>query len=219
MEQVDSVGAGAGGGGGSVDGTNHTVRGISSRKRSVLPTQSGTAAADENCKDSPPQGSLAGTTPADRAASVTTPVSATINGTTGHDTPASVQDNKAVEQSTLVTSPLERLAGEQEGIAGGGGGGRGGGGGAGDRRVEEGEEDGTRVSVRSEEAVLSVPRSELLRALRQSGLLRRKAMTSDAVRPILCDRDFTEVSVCECFHDQLAPRQQIPCIGELRSIT
>lgn len=214
-EQVDSGGVGAGGGGGSVDGTPHTVRGSLSRKRSVLSTQSGTAAADENREASPPQGSLAGATPAGRAASVTTPVSATINGAPGHDTRASIQDTKAVEQSTLATNLQERLAAGQKGIAGVGGGGHGGGGGAGDRRTEEGEEDGTRISIRSEEAVLSVPRSELLRALRQSGLLRRKAMTSDAVRPILCDRDFTEVSVCTLFHVQLPPIQQGPRIGEL----
>lgn len=44
-----------------------------------------------------------------------------------------------------------------------------------------------------EQAVSSIPRAGLLRLLRKPGDLRRKVMASDAVRPILTDRDFTEV--------------------------
>lgn len=181
-----------GGGRGSSDGTTHTGRARLSRNRPVLSTQTGTATVGANYEASTPEDSLTGTVPPGRTASVMTPVLAAINSTTSHDTLAPAQD-KAVRKSTLVTSPAEGLVRGEAGSAGGNMGGRKGGGGGRAIRAEE-EEDDNQKSVRNEEVVLSVPRSELLRALRQSGLLRRKAMTSDAVRPILCDRDFTEVS-------------------------
>eukprot|EP00903_Cladosiphon_okamuranus_P020324 g18647.t1 len=54
------------------------------------------------------------------------------------------------------------------------------------RAAQEEEEE-------EEEAVAtSLPRSGLLRLLRKPGTLRRKVMASDAVRPILTDRDFTK---------------------------
>ena len=180
-----------GGGRGSFDGTAHIGHARSSRNRSVLSSQTDTATAGGNSEASPPEGSRTGTAPACRTASAVTPVPAAIDSSTSHDALVLAQD-KAVGNSTLVTSPVKSLAREERGIAGGDMGGGRGEGGRGAMRAEE-EEDDNQNSVRKEEVVSSVPRSELLRALRQSGLLRRKAMTSDAVRPILCDRDFTEV--------------------------
>lgn len=74
----------------------------------------------------------------------------------------------------------------------GGEGGHGGGGGGGG--VRGGNEDGNkRKPSAREHAPPSIARSELLRLLGQQGALKRRAMESDAVRPVLMDRDFTRV--------------------------
>lgn len=59
--------------------------------------------------------------------------------------------------------------------------------------VEETNKNCDPAPSQKEEAVLSVRRSDWLLVLRQPGALRRKAMASDAVRPILTDGDFTKV--------------------------
>lgn len=54
-------------------------------------------------------------------------------------------------------------------------------------KEEEGGEEEKKGTVRE------VPRAEVLRVLRRQGSLRRTAMASDAIRPILTDRNFTKV--------------------------
>ena len=197
------------GGGGSSDRgssvSTHTARAGSARKASVLTTGGGLAAAavaGEKNKDSLSEGTSTGTILSIPAASRTNPVDA--SSITNHGALSQAQD-KAMEPSTLATTPLKSVAGGQGGAEGREGG---------DTREGKRERGDTRLSplndddkrcekegggenrnpVLKAETVLSVPRSEIVQELRQSGLLRRKAMTSDALRPILCDRDFTEVS-------------------------
>lgn len=61
-------------------------------------------------------------------------------------------------------------------------------------------------SLPREQAAATVPRSAWLRVLRQAGSLRRKAMASDALRPILTDGDFTKVR-CR-WRKRFAPQKQ-----------
>lgn len=207
---------GGGGGGSSGRGSRssiHTARSGSAPNAPVLTIRGGSAvvaaaAAIEKSKIYPSEDTRTGAILTIHTASCTTPVAAA--SITSHGALPLAQD-KDMEQSTLARTPLESVGCGQGRIAGGDRGGRE----EGDVRREERGKDDTRTSplndddhlddegeegddrnpVLKAEVVLSVPRSELLRALRQSGLLRRKAMTSDAVRPILCDRDFTEVSL------------------------
>lgn len=70
-------------------------------------------------------------------------------------------------------------------------------------RGEGGEKEGgheTRQASSSQQKVgetPSIPRAGLLRLLRKEGPLRRNLLASEALRPILTDRDFTKVGVTD----------------------
>lgn len=60
-------------------------------------------------------------------------------------------------------------------------------------------------TLRPQNGPATISRTGMMRILRQEGTLKRKALASDALRPILTDRKFTEVFLSAHFFDDVAP--------------
>lgn len=90
------------------------------------------------------------------------------------------------------------------------------GGGGGEKEHEKDGGNETRRASSSQQGggeTPSIPRAGLLRLLRKEGPLRRNVLASEAVRPILTDRDFTKVT-----GDRFMGSRLIPTIQSRRSL-